>query len=266
MSRGSGVRITRWDSNMRVLKQLSIPLLPRRSIGPREPLLPYGRLRGSARHRVKSRRSWAGVSVLTVFSLFMGCDREESGLLVPRTTLELATSERPELATSGVRTGAPGADALGSSGTQQPTIGSAATPQAHVEVAGAGDLAGSHACSVLGMVSARPRSASGFDIKRKDVSSVINALREHAQSGSKSQLLAPATTKDGRPGLRMIGVGLQSECGIRSEDVIVAINGIPVADRVVLAENREKLTAASELALELERNGQKRLITYFVSE
>jgi type II secretory pathway component PulC len=64
----------------------------------------------------------------------------------------------------------------------------------------------------------------------------------------------------------MIGVGLQSECGIRSEDVIVAINGIPVADRVVLAENREKLTAASELALELERNGQKRLITYFVSE
>lgn len=187
--------------------------------------------------------------MLTTFALFNGCDREESGLRVPRTTPELGTL-------------APGVDAP----TSRPEVAtSALTPQAAAEVAG-GDLAGSHACSVLGMVSASPRSDSSFDIKRKDVSAVINALREQAQTGGKAQLLAPATTKDGKAALRLIGVGLQSECGIRSEDVIVAINGIPVADRGMLAQNQDKLTGASELVLELERSGQKRTVTYYVTE
>jgi hypothetical protein len=237
---------------MRILKQWSVPMLRRRPVGGRQPLVSEGRRRWRHRSTFRSRKSWAGISVLTSLAFFTGCDREESGLRVPRTTPELGTL-------------APGADAP----TTRPEVATATsslTPQTRADLGGGGDTAGSHACSVLGMVSASPRSDSGFDIKRKDVSAVIHALREQAHSGGKAQLLAPATTKEGKAALRMIGVGLHSECGIRSEDVIVALNGIPVADRGLLAENKEKLTTTPELVLELERSGQKRQITYYVAE
>lgn len=235
---------------MRILKYWSVPIQRRRRRKARQmrfqssPTRPpfYVDLRSLSR---ATRAPRSGVSMLMAFAMCLpGCNREEAGLRSPKPTSEIPTVEdSPATATYSAR---PSPAATAAAGT-------------------AGDnAAGAHGCAALGLVSARSVEEFAFELERRDVNAVINALQEHARAGSHAQLLAPATAQGGKQGLRMLGVGSQAECGIRTGDIILEVNGVPVADQSALSRNRAQLSSASELEVLVERDGGLRTLKYEV--
>lgn len=119
------------------------------------------------------------------------------------------------------------------------------------------------ACSAVGMVSAKWLRGDQFELQRRDLAAIVDALREYAKTAQGDQL-APARSSSGKPGLRVLGVGPKAECGLQSDDILLSVNGISVADKATLAKSREQIMAGGDIELMLERAGQQKVITYLV--
>jgi len=138
-------------------------------------------------------------------------------------------------------------------------LGATDVPQAD------GDEVRPQACSAVGMVRAKWISDDHYELRRTDIASIVNALRERAKTGNDEQL-APTTTSAGSAGLKVLGVGSKAECGLQSGDILLKVNDIAVVDSAALAQERERISAGKTIELTLERDGATKVITYDVRD
>lgn len=233
----------------------------------------------SARSRPPSRHRWSVARLAALLAtglgvaasmLLTGCGRSPSGVL-QETVPSTSPPPTPAFASNSLRTAEAIAEGTAEGAPKSPlTNEQAAAPQAP-RTTGEGDIpaaAGQKAdevCSVAGLLHAKALTDEHYEVRRRDVDSVISALQERARNPKDENLVA-IRTENGLPGLQVRGVGTNAKCGLRANDILVSLNEVSVTDRAKLAENRERFRTADEFRLLIERDRKAIQLTYDVRE
>lgn len=207
------------------------------------------------------------ITLLAVGVSSWACDRSPSGVL-QETVPSSSPPSTPAFASNSLRTSPSGEGAAG-----EPTPTNADTPEVNTALAGAEGQAASggtqgvakDACSVAGVVHAKAVSEDRYEIKRQDVNAVAAKLKERAKTAVREEL-TPVRTETGLPGFRIQGVGAEAPCGLKSGDILVTINGVPVTNQKALAANKPQLLSANEIKLVIERDRKSKQLSYDIRD
>jgi len=198
--------------------------------------------------------------------LFTGCGRSPSGVL-QETVPSTSPPPTPAFASNSLRTADTGGGATSAAATPEgAALAEATAPQKQGE-GNAEPAAGSvdEVCSIAGLIHAKPITDEHYEIRRRDVDGVINALQERARNPKDENLVA-IRTENGLPGLQVRGIGANAKRGLKANDILVSLNEVSVTDRAKLSQSRERFRTEKEFRLLVERDRKARVLTYDVRD
>ncbi len=191
-----------------------------------------------------------------------GCERTPSGPL-QLTVPSGSPPPTPAFATNSVRTSGDNTDVT-TAPTQTTRVAAETAPGASNTAATAG-ASSEGACSAAGLVRAKRIDDQHFELARQDFDGIMKTLQDRSRTATTEQL-SPVRTQNGLPGLQVRGIGANAECGIESDDILVTVNGISVTDQRQLSKERDRLRAAEQIELQVERSRKIIRLQYDIRE